>query len=742
MTPAAAAADGGDLVDGALVPFLLAHARAELLDLLRHPEADRHHGVPVSLAALAAAAPAAAGALAAAPRAGLPRLDAALLRAQEALLAAAPPAERAALSLKENAHARLRGLCAHLDPAAREAAPPPGAAGAPHLDRLLVARGAVVRTGAVRVMEARRLYECGRCGGRFVVAADLEAGATVALPAACPARGARGGACRGTDFRHCEEVALYTDYQEVQVQEGRGGGAPGAAPRPLTVILQDELADGVQVGDDVEVTGVLIRQFAGAAAPGARCHVGLALAATAVARARAARGGGAPPGAAAAFARYWARRPGAPLAARDALVAALCPQLRGLFRPKLAALLMLLGGVPQRGAGAADVRGEIHLLLVGDPGTGKSAFQRAVSRLAPRAVVTSGRGATAAGLTAAAVREGGAWALEAGALVLADGGVCCIDEVDGLREAAAAALHEAMEQQSVSVAKGGVVATLRTRAAVFGACNPRGHRRYNPRRALAEQIALSPPLLSRFDIVLLLLDDSNPATDAAVADHVLATHARLGGPAGAAAAAGAGGGGPAAEAAAADAALAAVAAGGAWSLEALRCYVAWAREALRPTLAPAAEEVLAGYYRLRRGADAGAGARGAGGAAARATVRTLEALVRVAQAHARLMGRDEALLQDAVVAVALIDGAADGAGGGGAGALGALPGGGRDGFADDPDAEYAALEAAVLRAVRADGALALGGGGGGGGGWSEGGGGGNGAGGGGGSGVPGRLLDW
>jgi DNA helicase MCM9 len=226
------------------VPYLLHHHQSALLDILRSPEPDRHYGVPVSLARLAAANHALADALCASPRAVLPFLDAALLKAQEAMLARAWP-DRHMLTLKENVHGRLSGLGLFLD-ASRAAAPRIADIGAAHIDRVITLRGTVVRTGAVKLLEARRLYECGRCRHRFVVAADLELGATVTLPPSCPAP--RAPPCKGTTFRHCEEVALYTNFQEAQVQEGSQCLALGAAPRALTVLLQDELADCCQVG--------------------------------------------------------------------------------------------------------------------------------------------------------------------------------------------------------------------------------------------------------------------------------------------------------------------------------------------------------------------------------------------------------------------------------------------------------------------------------------------------------------
>lgn len=453
--------------------------------------------------------------------------------------------------------------------------------------------------------------------------------------------------------------------------------------------------------ETVEVTGVVVRQF-GPIYPGMRCHVGLALQATSItvsgdrraevevtAEARA------------FFASFWGTHRASPLSARNAIISAMCPQLCGLFSVKLASLLMLIGGVARQGrdgegGGAGRVRGEIHFLLVGDPGTGKSQFQRYISKLSPRVVLTTGRTSSAAGLTAAAVKDGAHWSLEAGALVLSDGGVCCIDEFDSVRPADRTALHEAMEQQTVSVAKAGMVTTLNTRTSVFGTCNPKGHRRYNARRPLAEQLDISGPLLSRFDIVLLLVDDLNPVWDEAVADHILETHRHKAAAINAATPStvqvnGAGkvgdgrvgngtdpfnGGGEV----------------GAWGIDLLRQYIAWVVSEFQPALSPAAEEVLSSYYQLRRGA--------AGRHAARTTLRLLESLVRVAQAHARLMARGTVELQDAVVAVALLDASAvdgdralglpDGVGVG-------APG---DGFPERPDQAYALLEAAVLRAVR------------------------------------------
>ena len=184
------------------------------------------------------------------PRTMLPFLDAALLKAQTALLQRPLP-DRHLLILKENVHARLVGLAHFLDKASpNKISPSIGDISSAHIDKLITVRGTIVRTGAVQLLESRRLYECTRCKHRFVVAADLEQGATVQLPGVCPS--ARDKPCRGSSFRHCNEVSLYTNYQEVQVQEGRQCLTMGCTPRTLTVVFQDEIADTCQVGGNTK----------------------------------------------------------------------------------------------------------------------------------------------------------------------------------------------------------------------------------------------------------------------------------------------------------------------------------------------------------------------------------------------------------------------------------------------------------------------------------------------------------
>ncbi|EFN56208.1 hypothetical protein CHLNCDRAFT_22556, partial [Chlorella variabilis] len=206
------------------------------------------------------------------------------------------------------------------------------------------------------------------------------------------------------------------------------------------------------------------------------------------------------------------------------LVHSLCPSIFGQELVKAGLLLALLGGV--RKAGGADggmaLRGDVHVLLVGDPGLGKSQLLQAAAAAAPRGVYICGNTSSAAGLTVSVVRENGEFAFDAGALVLADRGVCCIDEFDKMRSDHQALLG-AMEQQEVSVAKAGMVASLPARTTVLAAANPVDGS-YNRGRTLLENLRVSPAMLSRFDLVFLLLDRPDAQHDQRLSEHVMALH--------------------------------------------------------------------------------------------------------------------------------------------------------------------------------------------------------------------------
>jgi len=195
------------------------------------------------------------------------------------------------------------------------------------------------------------------------------------------------------------------------------------------------------------------------------------------------------------------------------------PQHEGDEDVKLAIGLQLFGGWDRGG----QVRGDSHILLMGDPGCGKSTFLQAVDELAPRSAYASGKGATAAGLTAAAVSDDFGdteWGLEAGALVLADGGVAAIDEIDKVRDNAVSSLHDALESQKVRVNKAGINATLNSRTALLAAGNPK-YGRFDDYEPVAQQIDLGPTLMSRFDLMFMVSDSPDAERDGDVVDHMM-----------------------------------------------------------------------------------------------------------------------------------------------------------------------------------------------------------------------------
>lgn len=638
----------------------------DVASLVARPDPDAAHAFDVDLLHLASVDPDAATALLARPAAGLAALAAALADAQKTAASASP----SSTTFKPRAVPVLRpppvGLLATDAPVRRLAAR--------HAGALVSLAGTVVRAGSVRAMEAAAEYECGGCGAAVRVEADLSTRELPLPPRACAGVTRAGRSCKGAYRLLAME---HDDVQEVVLAEGAAGLAPRDRPRAVAAVLRGPLAGALAAGDDAAVTGVLVARWTLPLRDGKRPEVELAVLAAGAARSPRARPAAAP-GAGSRLEAWRDLASTRPLAARDALAAAVAPSLAALAPIKLAIALQLAAPPAREGgaAGGGRARADVHVLLRGPPGVGKTALLRAAAALAPRSVFACGGATTAAGLTAAAVREldGGGWALEAGALALADGGLAALDRLDALPAGDRAALHEAMEQQTVTVAKAGLVATLNTRAAVLAAAGPApAHGRAGARgpRSSAATTALEAPLLSRFDLVFDLADGGGAAFDGAVCDAVLA-----------------------------DARGLPPSPGALLTPADLRDYASWLKASALPPpmLTPDAERVLAAAYRIRR--REAAAARGAPGGGA--TLRSLESLTRLTVAHARLLGRTEAGLQDAVCAVVLSAAAAGRAAG--VPGLAAVDPVTAD-FVADADIAYAADEAAVLAAVAAEEAL-------------------------------------
>ncbi|XP_014494619.1 DNA replication licensing factor MCM4 [Vigna radiata var. radiata] len=290
----------------------------------------------------------------------------------------------------------------------------------------------------------------------------------------------------------------------------------------------------------------------------------------------------------------------------EILTKSLAPNIWELDDVKKGLLCQLFGGNALKLASGASFRGDINILLVGDPGTSKSQLLQYIHKLSPRGIYTSGRGSSAVGLTAYVAKdpETGETVLESGALVLSDRGICCIDEFDKMSENARSMLHEVMEQQTVSIAKAGIIASLNARTSVLACANPSGSR-YNPRLSVIDNIHLPPTLLSRFDLIYLILDKADEQTDRRLAKHIVSLH--FDNP----------------ENMEQDV----------LDLSTLTDYVSYARKYIHPQLSDeAAEELTRGYVEIRkRGNFPGSNKK-----VITATPRQIESVIRLSEALARI----------------------------------------------------------------------------------------------------------
>ncbi|XP_076755328.1 DNA helicase MCM9 [Xylocopa sonorina] len=488
------------------------------------------------------------------------------------------------------------------------------------IGQLVSTSGTIVRISQPTVLKSIQRYSCKKCKDVTMVKYEWERQDFADISECEKCHGTKLEALAGFDLEDS------SDCQEIGIQEKGNVDTNKSLTEELRIILLDDLVDKCRPGDRVEISGIMIRIW-GALEVGERLEATTMMLANSVVVRRKVFDTSSSQEMKDIFTDYWKKYTDDPLLGRDNIVASICPQLYGMYTAKLALAVVLAGGVPKCNESGTRVRGEPHLLLVGDPGTGKSQLLRAASRLAARSVLTTGVGSTAAGLTATAVRDSEGWHLEAGALVLADGGVCCVDEFTTMSSQDRTSVHEAMEQQTISIAKAGLVSTLNSRCSVIAAINPSGGQFAEDKEW---ETNLGDPLLSRFDLILLLKDNRNPEWDRLTSEHILKAAyekkentVRIG----------------------SKNHMELLKAEGLWKDDTLREYLAHVHS-FQPKLTKEAEMILRATYLYHRSHP--------DRREERTTVRLLDSLIRLAEGHAKLMYRSDIQMMDAIFVAKLI----------------------------------------------------------------------------------------
>ncbi len=479
-----------------------------------------------------------------------------------------------------------------------------------HIGKLVQVEGIVTRMHPIRSRMVKAVFRHEKCGAEFEWPPGEETiGDTIEKPSICPVCGEGGG-----KFVLLKDKSKYIDWQKIMLQERPEDVPGGQMPRSIEVQLTEDLVDSSRPGDRITIVGVpSIHQTSGRS-PLFELYIDAnsikisekVLEEISITREDEEK------------IKDLAKDPWI----REKIIASIAPSIYGQWDLKEAIALLLFGGVPKIMPDGTKIRGDIHVLFVGDPGMAKSQLLQSAARIAPRAVYTSGKGSTAAGLTAAVVKDPktGEYFLEAGALVLADGGVAVIDEIDKMRPDDRVAIHEAMEQQVISISKAGIVARLNARASVLAAGNPK-FGIYLPGRDFVENVDLPPTIISRFDLIFVVRDIIDKKRDSMLATYVLEAHSNT------------------------ERFRPEI------DLMLLKKYIIYAKRYIRPRLTPSAKKLVKDFFVSLRGIATPLDQDQRQIKSIPITARQLEAIIRLAEAHAKMALKDEVTEEDASEAI-------------------------------------------------------------------------------------------